>query len=345
MRTTSTAGGGSITVSFIDATAPSVALIAQPASTTSTTPSFAGTSGTTAGDGSVTVDVYAGASATGTVIHSLAALRDASTGTYTAATILDLPEGLYTARATQTDWVGNAGHSTPTTFRVDKTAPTPTLNAEGGSAPRFAGVAGSAPGDALTVTVQIFTGDSVEGTMAQTIDTSRDGATGAYAAGAPPALPIGTYTAQTRQVDDAGNAGVSAPVTFTLTSPVVMNPIVTAPPVTAPAVTAPLVTDRKAPVLSRVRLSKTRWRVGAAGPVVHFRLSEAAAVTLTVWAQRPKKRLGALTTKSKAGANTLKFSGRVKRKRLTAGRYVMTLVATDAAGNRSTSTSASFRIN
>ena len=335
-RTTSTADSGSIIVSFSDATAPIVALIAQPASTTSTTPSFAGTSGTTPGDGSVTVDVFAGASATGTVIRSLAAVRDASTGTYTAATLLNLPEGQYTAQATQSDWAGNAGHSTPTTFRVDETAPAPTLNAEGGGAPRFAGVAGSAPGDALTVTVKIFSGDSVGGTVTQSFDAPRDALTGAYSAVAWPALPIGTYTAQTRQLDDAGNAGSSAPVTFTVTRPVVTESVVTDPVARNPVVTPPGLTN--------VRLSRTRWRVAGKGPAVRYTLSEAATLTLTVFRARSTKALGALRATGRAGANSLRFSGRVKGKRLKAGRYTMMLVATDAAGIRSKPASVSFRV-
>jgi hypothetical protein len=46
-------------------------------------------------------------------------------------------------------------------------------------------------------------------------------------------------------------------------------------------------------------------------------------------------RAGRLVRSGRVGANTLRFSGRIGKRALAAGRYRITLVATDAAGNRS----------
>ena len=55
--------------------------------------------------------------------------------------------------------------------------------------------------------------------------------------------------------------------------------------------------------------------------------------------------VGTLTRrKTVAGANRIKFSGRIGRRALRRGRYRATLVATDEAGNRSTPRSVRFRV-
>jgi hypothetical protein len=53
---------------------------------------------------------------------------------------------------------------------------------------------------------------------------------------------------------------------------------------------------------------------------------------------------GTLTRRSVQGLNTVAFSGRVGRKKLKPARYRMTLVAVDAAGNRSVPRRLSFRV-
>ena len=51
-----------------------------------------------------------------------------------------------------------------------------------------------------------------------------------------------------------------------------------------------------------------------------------------------------LTRTSKAGRNRVKFTGRIGRRALKPGRYRLTIVATDAAGNRSRARRLNFRI-
>ena len=47
---------------------------------------------------------------------------------------------------------------------------------------------------------------------------------------------------------------------------------------------------------------------------------------------------------SQVGQNQVKFTGRIGRKALKRGRYRLTIVATDAAGNRSKAKRLRFRI-
>ena len=93
------------------------------------------------------------------------------------------------------------------------------------STPTLTGGAGTAVGDDGTVTVSIYEGGSVGGTIAASKSVSVSAGGWSYTA---PTLADGTYTAQVSQGDAAGNTGTSAAVTFTVdtTAPVVA---VTAP--------------------------------------------------------------------------------------------------------------------
>ena len=88
--------------------------------------------------------------------------------------------------------------------------------------------------------------------------------------------------------------------------------------------------DTKAPALTRLRAIPKRSRI-------RFRLSEPAAVRLVI------RRRGALartvTVRAVAGANTARVRLRA------GGRYRVTAVATDAAGNRSASRRITFRVH
>ena len=82
--------------------------------TTSTTPTITGDRGTATGDlATVTVNIYAGALATGTPVQTLSDTNSGSTWTVNAAALLP---GVYTVQATQTDGAGNAGASAAVTF-------------------------------------------------------------------------------------------------------------------------------------------------------------------------------------------------------------------------------------
>jgi hypothetical protein len=131
--------------------------------------------------------------------------------------------------------------------------------------------------------------------------------------------------------------------------------------------------DTKPPVVSGFRVTNSAFAPAAAkravkrGTRFKFKLSEAATVKITI-AQRAKgKRKGKRCVKpthklrkkrnciryltrgtvrftGKAGGNSVPFSGRLGRKALKRGRYRATLVATDAAGNKSKPKAVAFRI-
>jgi CSLREA domain-containing protein len=116
--------------------------------------------------------------------------------------------------------------------------------------------------------------------------------------------------------------------------------------------------DKKAPVLTKVSMSPKVFRVDGTGKPetavkaakkgtsFHFTLSEAARVVFTIRTATKKNKLVARFARtSKSGKNTKTFSGRIgKHKRLSVGRYRVTLVAADAAGNRSKPVMLAFRV-
>lgn len=107
------------------------------------------------------------------------------------------------------------------------------------------------------------------------------------------------------------------------------------PPVTQPG-------DTLAPTLSGLSFRRKRFR---------FRVSEAASVRVTISRRRHGRyrRVGSFTIKhAAAGRNRVRFRGRLRirhrMRRLAAGRYRATLVAKDAAGNRSRARSVRLRV-
>jgi Ca2+-binding RTX toxin-like protein len=130
--------------------------------------------------------------------------------------------------------------------------------------------------------------------------------------------------------------------------------------------------DRRRPSLTRVRLSASTFRVGRrltaltaqaappaagstpgapkakkappVGTVLRYRLSEAATVTFDVLPAKGTKFLTRLTRRARAGARSLAFSGRVKRRTLRPGSYRLVVRATDAAGNRSAARTVRFKV-
>ena len=168
----------------------------------------------------MTVTIYAGSSATGTPVQTLTAARGAG-GAY-SVDAAPLAQGSYTAQSAQADAAGNTGRSPASTFAVDTASPAITLTspANGSSTsdttPSFTGTAGTATGDEATVTVSVYAGSSATGSPVQTLNAAR-GAGGAYSADASP-LGQGTYTAQSAQIDAAGNLGISVANTFVITA-------------------------------------------------------------------------------------------------------------------------------
>jgi len=114
---------------------------------------------------------------------------------------------------------------------------------------------------------------------------------------------------------------------------------------------APQATDGTAPRIGSVVLSRRRFhavRSGSRyGTTLRLTLSEAARLELTV-RRRSGRRLvriaGTVRAQRPAGRTSVRFTGRIAGKRLARGRYVLTVVAVDAAGNRSKAVRRSFSI-
>jgi len=212
------AGGTSTPGPFYSYIPPPTVTLKQPLSpSNNTTPSFTGN----ASDATpVIVKIYAGATVKGTVVSKAEATRTSGSWSSGKANPA-LKDGQYTATATQAGSPGNpAGVSPPVTFTVDTVAPAVTITTPASgktlsvSRPTFSGAAGDATGDQPVVTLNIYVGASVSGTLTQTLQITPAGTkwtTGSTG----PRLPDGTYTAQVQQVDGAGNVG-TASVTFAI---------------------------------------------------------------------------------------------------------------------------------
>jgi hypothetical protein len=154
-------------------------------------------------------------------------------------------------------------------------------------------------------------------------------------------------------------------------------PILTPGPTPAPTPTeTPLAGDTTKPLLSALKVSPTRFRAAGSGPSVatrvggkvSYKLSEPATVGFTVeralsgrraggHCVKPKRSnrrakpctrhqalSGGFTHRGKAGPNRFTFNGRLRSRKLSAGRYRLRAVATDVAGNKSSPKLSSFRI-
>ena len=206
-------------------TVPPAVSLAAPAGgsyTNDSTPTFRGSAGVAAGDAStISVRVYGGTGLTGPLVETLTTARDGAAWTVDASPAL--VEGTYTAQAEQQDQALNTGRSVPATFTVDTTAPAPTLTAPAAGSqvasptPTFTGTASTGSGDQRSVTLRVYAGSAAQGTPVQSLTATADPA-GAWSAQSA-ALPDGTYSAQAEQLDQALNAGLSAPSTFTLLAP------------------------------------------------------------------------------------------------------------------------------
>ena len=98
-----------------------------------------------------------------------------------------------------------------------------------------------------------------------------------------------------------------------------------------------------APALTRFGLSRNRFRAAGrggslaaakVGTTIRYRLSEASTVSFRVRRKGAKKPLkGSFSHKGKAGANKVRFTGRLRRRKLKPGSYVLSATSKDAAGN------------
>jgi len=131
-----------------------------------------------------------------------------------------LTQGTYTTQAQQSDGASNTGSSSVNTFVVEISAPTVTLTSPASEAttnnqkPTFGGTAGTAAGDAASVSVKIYSSTNTSGTLVQSLNASVS--SGTYSVAPTTGLAEGTYSAQTYQSDAAGNIGQSSANTFTV---------------------------------------------------------------------------------------------------------------------------------
>ena len=190
---------------------------------TTSTPTLTGTADAGAGAGAyAVVQVYAGTAASGEPIRSLTTAVTAA-GQFAVPVAPALPDGTYTAMASQADASGNTGFSGPQTFSVDTHAPAVTLvkPAKGSRADTyqlvFAGAAGDQTFDSGIVTVALFKG---KGAAAKAVGTMQTKVTGSsWSATWTKTLPPGVYTALAWQADVVGHVGLSIPHSFTVLPP------------------------------------------------------------------------------------------------------------------------------
>jgi hypothetical protein len=163
------------------------------------------------------IAIYPGASTTGTPLR----LDGGSVGAgrrYSIQVTPALPDGRYTALATQSDSGGITGYSGPRTFRIKVHPPAVTLDgaASGSRVTQstlvFSGTAGTQLGDSSHVEVILYAGRSVRGRQIGTLSvTARHGR---WSAPWPRRLALGRYTVRANQSDDAGHAGLSTAHSF-----------------------------------------------------------------------------------------------------------------------------------
>ena len=145
--------------------------------------------------GTVTVHVYSGKEAKGTEVAFYEVAAPAVGVEWKVVASPALPDGVYTAQATEPSTLGNGtGKSETRTFEVDTEPPEVTLKAltarSGVNEPTFSGTV-SEPGP---VTVHVYPGKEAKGTEAGTYEVTVLAA-GKWEVMASPQLPDGTYTA------------------------------------------------------------------------------------------------------------------------------------------------------
>jgi Bacterial Ig-like domain/Bacterial Ig-like domain (group 3) len=205
-----------------DFVAPVVTLTAPTGQIANHFPTFTGAAGTTTGDlPTVTLKIWSGSTTTGPAAFTYTG--SGASGSYSIPATSSLADGTWTAQASQTDTGSNTGTSTAITFVVDTVAPTVTLvnpinNALiNTAATTFSGAAGTAVGDATTVTVRVYTGVSViPANLVRTL--SAPVSAGSWTINAAPVLTQGVYTVQATQSDTSvpANTTTTAAHTFTL---------------------------------------------------------------------------------------------------------------------------------
>ena len=295
----------------VDGAAPTVTLT-QPAAGARLrgTVTLAGTAGIATGDPrTVRVQIWSGATPTGTaVVDKTATVAVAGGWTTTAA---GLVAGDYVVTVSQTDTAGNTGSAGPVAFTIDNTAPTVTITqpaANGRVGPgsvAMTGTAGAGAGDNSTVRVVVRLGCRSLGPRCLRPD--RAGGDERRLDSTVPGMTEGGYTVTVTQGDQAGNTRSVGPRAFTVDA-------------TAPSVSITSPTDGSSSIGTALTVRGTGTR--GTGDV--------ATATLEVHpgtdASAPPIREvnGAIST---AGAWTANVTG------LTPGEYTLVARQSDSAGN------------
>jgi hypothetical protein len=201
----------------IAATTPNVALTAPPNGSIfgNGQPQLSGVA-STAFDASNGVTVRIFSSATGALVQTLAATAGPG-GSFSVVPGSPLPNGQYSAVASQDDPIGQTNNSAPLAFTVQIGAPIVSLNSLGSAplttpSPTFTGRADTRAEDARSVSVVIYPGTNVSGTPVQTVSGSVN-PDGSFSAPVSSGLADGRYTAVASQ-SSGGPPGFSGPVTF-----------------------------------------------------------------------------------------------------------------------------------
>ena len=182
-------------------------------------PTFGGAAATGFGvDGTVTLDVYSGTSASGTPVQEMTV--DGSGGGYLVPETTTLPDGVYTVEASQNDLASPAdtGSSGPVRFRISTVAPTLTLNAPGSGPLTSASptLTGMADGSTPQATLVVYPGADTLSSPARFIGATV-ASDGSVSVKLFPALADGQYTAVLFQSSaSGGQPALSAPVSFSI---------------------------------------------------------------------------------------------------------------------------------
>ncbi len=232
MQATQGDQAGNVTISAavtfrLDTTAPTVTITAPTngSSSTTTTPTFAGTAGDATGDGTtVTVQVYSGPSVSGSPVQTLVATRSGTAWSVPAAA---LTVGTYTAQAVQLDSVGHTGTSASTfTIVAPPAGPTnqaPTCTDGTKSVP-------NATPTAITLTCTDSDGDPLTLSI---VAPPGHGTLGAIASGSVTYTPTSTYSGSDTFTFTAGDGKAGSNVAA-VSITVAPAPAVTPPPPPSP---------------------------------------------------------------------------------------------------------------
>ena len=190
--------------------------------TNDSTPIFSGVGSTNAGDSAtITVEVHrTAADSSDELVETLTATRSAIDGSWSTIASPGLPDGDYTAFASQDDSAANTATSGTVSFSVDSAAPDLHISAPAAgsttsdSTPTFRGLAGTAEGDDSHVAVKVYSGTAATGAPVEALDAPVSGAT--WSVDASPGLADGTYAVEAQQSDAAGNSRMTSVRTFTL---------------------------------------------------------------------------------------------------------------------------------